>query len=284
MTITGIGNYAGTVTKTYTIAKASTAAETENTGKVENVTADNVSLDNKAELEKAKADLEKILADNGDNYTDAGKQAIKADLQRIEEALNAIQNVENVEDAISDLPATVEPDDEETIAKIEAAKKSYNELNDYEKSLVNPETKEKLDKLTNGIVAYDIVKGDGSTWTQGTDGSVGFTVNGPISKFSGIKIDGKAVDAQHYEVKAGSTIITLKASYLETLAAGEHSITVVYTDGEISGTFNVQAKSTPPATGDYSNILLWTTMLFFSIAAMTVLIVYIKKLHIRQSM
>lgn len=246
------------------IDDAAKATNTENTGKVQDVTADNVTPDDKSDLEKAKADLEKALEDNGDNYTAEEKKAIEDELKRIEDALKVIENVEAVENAISDLPATVEPDDEETVAKIEAAKKSYNELTDYEKSLLDPETKEKLDKLTNGIVAYDIVKGDGSSWAKGTDGSITFTVNGPISKFSGIKIDGKAVDAQYYDIKAGSTIITLKDSYLETLVAGEHSITVVYTDGETSGTFNVQAKSTTPSTGDNSNIFLWIALLFIS--------------------
>lgn len=254
------------------IEDADKAADTGNTDRVENVTADNVTPDDKADLEKAKADLEKALEDNGGNYTAEEKKAIEDELKRIEDALKVIENVEAVEDAVSDLPATVEPDDEETVAKIEAAKKSYNELTDYEKSLVNPEAKEKLDKLTNGIVAYDIVKGDGSAWTKGTDGSFTFTVNGPISKFSGIKIDGKAVDAQHYDVKAGSTIITLKVSYLETLAAGEHSITVVYTDGETSGTFNVQAKSTVPATDDNSHLMLWFSLMIVSCAAILILL------------
>ncbi len=256
------------------INDAAKATDTENTDKVEDVTADNVTPEDKSDLEKAKADLEKALEDNGGNYTEDEKKVIEDELKRIDDALKVIENVEAVENAISNLPATVEPDDEETIAKIEAAKKSYNELTDYEKSLVNPETKEKLDKLTNGIVAYDIVKGDGSAWAKGTDGSITFTVNGPISKFSGIKVDGKAVDAQHYDVKAGSTIITLKASYLETLAAGEHSITVVYTDGETSGTFNVQAKSTVPATGDNSHLMLWFSLMIVSCAAILVLLNY----------
>ena len=231
---------------------------------VEGMTSDNVTPDDKSDLEKAKADLEKALKDNNGNYTADEKKAIEDELKRIDDALKVIENVEAVEDATSNLPATVVPDDEENVTKIEAAKKAYDKLTDYEKSLVDPETKEKLDKLTAAAVAYDIIKGDDSEWTKGTDGSVTFTVNGPISKFSGIKIDGKAVDAQYYDIKAGSTIITLKASYLETLAAGEHSITVVYTDGETSGTFNVQAKSTTPATGDNSNMFLWFALLFIS--------------------
>lgn len=256
------------------IENADKAADTENTDKVEDVTADNVTPDDKSDLGKAKADLEKALDNNGGNYTAEEKKAIEDELKRIDDALKVIENVEAVEDVISDLPATVVPDDEENVAKIEAAKKSYNELTDYEKSLVNPETKEKLDKLTKGIVAYDIVKGDGSAWTQGTNDSVSFTVNGLTSKFSGIKIDGKAVDAQHYDVTADSSIITLKASYLETLAAGEHSITVVYTDGETSGTFMVQAKVSTPATGDNGHLMLWFSLMIVSCAAILILLNY----------
>ena len=256
------------------IDDAAKAADTENTDKVEDVTADNVTPDDKSDLGMAKADLEKALDKNGGNYTAEEKKAIEDELKRIDDALKVIENVEAVEDVISDLPATVVPDDEENVAKIEAAKKSYNELTDYEKSLVNPETKEKLDKLTKGIVAYDIVKGDGSAWTQGTNDSVSFTVNGLTSKFSGIKIDGKAVDAQHYDVTADSSIITLKASYLETLAAGEHSITVVYTDGETSGTFMVQAKVSTPATGDNGHLMLWFSLMIVSCAAILILLNY----------
>lgn len=274
MTITGIGNYAGTVTKTYTIAKASTAAETENTGKVENVTADNVSLDNKAELEKAKADLEEILSEDGDNYSDAAQQEIQDEIKRIEEALKVIENVQTVQKAIDDLPETVEPDDEETVEKIEQTKKIYGDLTEYERSLIDEKTKEKLAKLTAAAVAYDIVKGDGSSWTQNSDNTLVITVNGSVAKFVGVKVDGKDLAAKHYEVKAGSTIITLKASYLETLAAGEHSITVVYTDGETSGTFTVQAKSTTPATGDNSHLMLWFSLMIVSCAAILILLNY----------
>ena len=277
MTITGIGNYAGAVNKAYTIAKAATVTKTENTAKVENVTADNVTPDNKTELEKAKADLEKALTDNGDNYTDAGKEAIEAELQRIEKALKAIDNVAEVESGIGQLPATVKPDDDATIAKIEAAKKAYEELTEHEKSLVGEDVKTKLNKLLLEVVAYDIVNGDGSSWAVESGGTLVFTANGSFAKFVGIRVDGKPVDKAHYEAKSGSTIITLKTSYLNTLSVGDHTITVVYTDGETEGTFKVQQKSSNPKTDDYANVLLWTGMLLMSMVAMTVLIMNRKR-------
>ena len=259
------------------IDEAAKAADTDNTAKVEDVTADNVTPEDKSDLEKAKADLEDALENNGGNYTEEEKKAIEDEIQCIEDALETLENVEAVEDTISDLPATVEPDDEETVAKIEEAKKSYDELTDYEKSLVDEKVKEKLDKLTTAAVAYAIVKGNGGKWSTDTGSGLSFTANGPISKFVSVEIDGKVIDTKHYSVKAGSTIITLNASYLETLSVGEHTITVVYTDGETDGTFRINPKSATPATGDSSNILLWTAILFASVAAMAVLIINRKK-------
>ena len=259
------------------IDEATKAADTDNTAKVEDVTADNVTPEDKSDLEKAKDDLEDALEKNGGNYTEEEKKAIEDEIKRIEDALETLENVEAIEDAISDLPATVEPDDEETVAKIEEAKKAYDELTDYEKSLVDEKVKEKLDKLTAAAVAYDIVKGDGGKWSKGTTSGLSFTVNGPISKFISVEIDGKVIDVKYYSAKAGSTIITLNASYLETLATGEHTITVVYSDGEAEGTFKVNAKSVTPATGDDSNIMLWGGAMVISLAALVVLLAESKK-------
>jgi len=270
------------------IDDAAKVTDTENTDKVEDVTADNVTPDDKSDLEKAKADLEKALNDNGGNYTAEEKKAIKDELKRIDDALKVIENVENIEEAISDLPATVEPDDEENVAKIEAAKKAYDALSTYEKSLVGKQTKENLDKLTAAAVAYDIIKGDGSEWKEDSNETLSFTANGAVSRFLGIEINGKTVDPKHYEVKAGSTIVTLKQDYLDTLEAGKYTITFLYTNGETEGTFIVEAveeetvpptteetkPSTGPATGDDANVMLWFCLMIVSCAVILVLLNY----------
>ena len=262
-----------------TIEAAAEATDTENVGKVENVTPENVTPEDKTDLEKAKDDLEKALEDNGGNYTEDEKETIEDEIKRINDALEVIGNVEAVEESISKLPAveTVKPDDEEAIKAIIDAQTAYNALSDYEKSLVDEAAKANLDKLVAALVAYDIVEGDGSSWTEDSDHNITFVVNGLFSKFVGIKVDGKDVDKANYEVKAGSTIITLKASYLDTLAVGEHTITVVYTDGSTDGTFNVHAKANSPATGDNSNMFLWIALLFISGGAVITLTVVDRK-------
>ena len=201
-----------------------------------------------------------------DSYTEEDKKNIQDTIDDIDDALEVIGNVEAVEESISKLPAvdTVKPDDEEAIKAITDAQTAYNALSDYEKSLLDEAAKANLDKLVAALVAYDIVEGDGSSWTEDSDQSITFVVNGLFSKFVGIKLDGKEVDKANYAGKAGSTIITLKASYFDTLAVWEHTITGVYTDGSTGGTFNVHAMANSPATGDNSNMFLWIALLFIS--------------------
>jgi hypothetical protein len=260
-----------------TIEDVAKATDTENTAKVEDVTADNVTPEDKSNLEDAKADLEDALENNGGNYTEEEKKAIKDEIQRIDDAMVALENVEDVTDSITQLPETVEPDDEETAKKILDAKEAYDELTDHEKSLVDETTKKKLDDLVAALTAYDIIKGDGGKWTKGGSTGLSFTANGAYSKFTGILVDNKVVDSKHYTAESGSTVITLKASYLDTLSTGKHTLTVVYTDGETSCEFNIAAKSTTPATGDNFNILLWTSGMIVSLAAIAVLLIEQKK-------
>lgn len=254
------------------IEAAQEATDTENTEKVEDVTADNVKPEDKEALEDAKADLEKALEDNAGNYTEEEKQVIRDEIQRIDDAMVALDNVEDVTDSITQLPETVEPDDEKNAEKIQDAKEAYDDLTDHEKSLVDEDTKKKLDDLVASLTAYDIIKGDGGKWTKGSSSGLTFTANGPFSKFVGIEVDGKKVDEKHYDAKAGSTIITLKPSFLKWRSVGEHTITVLYTDGETTGTFKILAASSSPATGDNSNIMLWSGVLGVSTLGLVVLL------------
>ena len=76
-------------------------------------------------------------------------------------------------------------------------------------------------------------------------------------------------------MKSGSTIVTLKASYLGTLSVGNHTMTFVYTDGETEGSFEIKAlASTPdtPKTGDEANLFLPVSLLTVSLAALTALV------------
>ena len=155
-------------------------------------------------------------------------------------------------------------------------------------------------------VSYKILDGANSSWTENTDGSLSIRGNGEMEKFQNVKVDGKIIDKKNYTVTKGSTIITLKADYLKTLATGDHTFEIVWTDGSATTKFAVaknksgdnnknnnnnnkknnsnNAKNnqttqnnptdtkkkeqsvTAPKTGDISDMTLWSTLLIVSFA------------------
>ena len=95
----------------------------------------------------------------------------------------------------------------------------------------------------NATEDYEILDGANSNWEQNSDGSLSIRGSGALSKFVGVKVDGTLVDAKNYTVKEGSTIVTLKADYLNTLSVGIHTFEILWTDGSASTTFTSKADS-----------------------------------------
>ena len=125
---------------------------------------------------------------------------------------------------------------------------------------------------------YAIIDGANSSWTQNTDGSLAIRGNGEMAKFQSVKVDGVIVDAKNYTVTEGSTIITFKADYLQTLSVGTHTFEIVWTDGSASTNFIVEKQNNPTdtqktdqsvtaiKTGDTSNLILCITLLMISVS------------------
>jgi len=84
---------------------------------------------------------------------------------------------------------------------------------------------------TGSSVVYDITKGANSSWKKGTLTGVTITCDGDIAKFTGIKIGGVLIGADKYTKDSGSTVVTFKPEYLETLALGAHTVEFIYDDG-----------------------------------------------------
>lgn len=266
------------------IEESAQAGNTGNTDKVEDITAENVKPEDKEDLIAAKEDLENALQNFGDNYTEEEKAVLEEKLEQINQALESIEKVEAVQDAIAALPDMAEPDDADTSALINAAKEQYDQLTEHEKALIPEKMKEKLEGLLGDLLDYRIIAGNGSQWTVGEDGTITITANGPIEKFTGIEVDGKAVDAGNYTIKSGSTIITLKPEYLNTLSVGKHILTVIYTDGEVSGEFEIVKESETstlgndaPETGDNSNLALWLGLMIAAGCGLSGIMTYNRK-------
>ena len=97
-----------------------------------------------------------------------------------------------------------------------------------------------------------------------------------------VQVDGKDLDVSNYTVKEGSTIVTLKAEYLETLSVGKHTLAIVSETGTATTEFTVKAAAVTddtqsPQTGDDSNIALWIGVLLAAGAALTGTAVYSRK-------
>ena len=90
---------------------------------------------------------------------------------------------------------------------------------------------------------YKIINGARSTWNGSTTEGLTIRGDGDFAKFAGVRVDGNWIPSAHYEAKAGSTIVTLKPSYLASLSEGEHTVDIMWIDDSASTTFTVAANT-----------------------------------------
>lgn len=98
------------------------------------------------------------------------------------------------------------------------------------------------------ILAPEITDGKGQTMVVEAAKDLSFRSSAPLAFFQKVLVDGKEVARENYELTEGSTIVTLKASFLNTLGVGEHTLSVVSTTGTAETTFTV-AEAAKPAPG-----------------------------------
>ena len=119
-------------------------------------------------------------------------------------------------------------------------------------------TSENYEDVTVNVIIYispeyRIIDGANSSWTQNTSGTVVIRGDGAYVDFRKVKVDGKVIDRANYEVNEGSTIITLKAEYLKTLAEGSHTFAIVWRNGIAGTNFTVAANTSGNNSGNNSN-------------------------------
>lgn len=108
------------------------------------------------------------------------------------------------------------------------------------------------------ILAPEITDGTGQTMVVEAAKDLTFRSSAPIRYFQKVLVDDKEVDAENYELTEGSTIVTLKASFLNTLGVGEHRLSVVSSTGTAETTFTV-AEAAKPAPGQTTTTTTTTT-------------------------
>ena len=102
------------------------------------------------------------------------------------------------------------------------------------------------------ILAPEIIDGKGQTMVVDAAKDLSFRSSAPLEFFQKVLVDDKEVAAENYVLTEGSTIVTLKTSFLKTLGVGEHKLSVVSTTGTAETNFTVAeaAKPTPtPGSG-----------------------------------
>lgn len=92
-----------------------------------------------------------------------------------------------------------------------------------------------------------------------------------FSLYTGSAMDGTALRAGSHNAAEGSLILTLKASYLDTLSPGNHRLTVSFRDGSAEAVVNIKAAEpveTPevPKTGDAAEPVLWIALAALGLA------------------
>lgn len=122
----------------------------------------------------------------------------------------------------------------------------------------------KLTNITSNInlevvvekIVYEVTEGANQNYTITKNSEAKFKINADFRLFDDGKVyvDNELVDPKNYTAESGSTIITLKKEFVDTLSVGEHTLKVVFNDGgEAITTFNVARVTVPtdnPQTGD----------------------------------
>ena len=118
-----------------------------------------------------------------------------------------------------------------------------------------------------------LISGANQEWTKGSKDGLTFKVDTDINEFKKVLVDGKELKDTDYDIKSGSTILTLKSSFLDTLSAGKHQICLEFNNGTIEAYFTVKVKETTtvPETGEQTNLYLWAMFAIASSASILVL-------------
>lgn len=110
------------------------------------------------------------------------------------------------------------------------------------------------------------VSGANQEWTKGSKDGLTFKIDTDIKDFKKVLVDGKELKDTDYDIKSGSTILTLKPSFLDTLSAGKHKIRFEFNTGSVEAYFTVKDKENSSQTesantGVQNKYGLWIVLL-----------------------
>ncbi|MCF0229678.1 MAG: InlB B-repeat-containing protein [Parasporobacterium sp.] len=141
------------------------------------------------------------------------------------------------------------------------------------------------------VIEYLIIEGENQSFTKGSATDIVIRCNGEIEYFMGVQVDGADLAADNYTAVSGSTILTLKKSYTDTLSVGTHKVKLLYNDASVETDLIVKAapvdpvKPDPskpsdgnaPKTGDSNNMALWFMLMIVSAACIVSCVITIRR-------
>lgn len=121
-----------------------------------------------------------------------------------------------------------------------------------------------------------MISGMNQEWTKGNKEGLTFKVDTDIEEFMSVLVDQKELGSSDFEIKSGSTIITLNASYLETLSIGKHTLSIITENGTTTTTFTIHEKQNVN-TGTQNAMILWIGLLVIAAGACSTAVIMNKK-------
>ena len=150
--------------------------------------------------------------------------------------------------------------------------------------------------ITVKEIVYTVLEGENEKFIKNHDKDISVRINADVTLFQKVCIDGKEIDRSNYVVTSGSTIITLKQSYLNKLSIGSHTMKTIFTDGRVAYSTitvmeedndknnvdkentnienNTNSTSSNPKTGD--NIITFVAMFIVSVLGIAITVKYKK--------
>ena len=110
-------------------------------------------------------------------------------------------------------------------------------------------------------------------------GNVGLTFisSAGFDSFKGVQVDGKTLAARNYIAERGSIKVYLKPAYLRTLTNGDHIVTILSAEGDVSAVFAVSVTAgsvtggkTSPSTFD-PGVTVYAAAALMSLTGLTLL-------------
>ena len=252
----------------------------------------------RADYSKVKEAIDKAASLNSDDYKDFSEVTKAIDSVVYDKEYPEQKIVDGYAKAIEDALDALEYIDADYSAVDEAITKAgkldkdlYENFSDVTaaidavergKNLTEQQAVDEMAKAIENAIASlklkaapKIVEGANQNVEQGNCAT--FKSDADFSYFKYVLVDGEQISSENYTIKEGSTIVTLKSEFVNTLSVGKHTLSIVSKTGSADTEFTVEKTALPAKisenvanTKDRNMVLLTATFVTLSGGALIV--------------